>query len=90
MEGSDDIIVNKFSISMGGKTLFKDSKLSLVHGRRYGLIGVSALLLAPAQARGLQARGGSAQVPAKPPSGATCGNQLWSPTSHTRRRPRAH
>ena len=39
MEGSDDIFVHKFSISMGGKTLFKDSKLVLAHGRRYGLIG---------------------------------------------------
>ena len=29
MEGSDDIYVHKFSISMGGKTLFKDSKLVL-------------------------------------------------------------
>lgn len=39
LEGIEDIICNKFSISMGGKTLFKDSKLSLIHGRRYGLIG---------------------------------------------------
>ena len=39
MEGSDDIICNKFSISRGGKTLFRDAKLSLIHGRRYGLIG---------------------------------------------------
>ena len=42
MEGSDDIFVHKFSISMGGKTLFKDAKLSLAHGRRYGLIGAPA------------------------------------------------
>ena len=41
MEGSDDIYAHKFSISMGGKTLFKDAKLSLAHGRRYGLIGAS-------------------------------------------------
>ena len=39
MEGSDDIICPKFSISMGGKPLFKDARLALVHGRRYGLIG---------------------------------------------------
>jgi len=39
MEGSDDVICDKFSISRGGKTLFNDSKLSLIHGRRYGLIG---------------------------------------------------
>ena len=39
LEGSEDVHVPKFSISMGGKTLFKDSKLSLIHGRRYGLIG---------------------------------------------------
>jgi hypothetical protein len=32
MEGSDGIFVHKFSISMGGKTLFKDAKLSLAHG----------------------------------------------------------
>ena len=42
MEGSDDIICPKFSISRGGKTLFHDSKLSLVYGRRYGLIGEPA------------------------------------------------
>lgn len=42
MEGSDDVYVHKFSISMGGKTLFNDCKLSLVHGRRYGLIGVTS------------------------------------------------
>mmetsp|Transcript_71037 Transcript_71037/g.118054 ORF Transcript_71037/g.118054 Transcript_71037/m.118054 type:complete len:942 (+) Transcript_71037:67-2892(+) len=41
MEGSDDIIVNKFSISRGGKRLFHDSKLALIHGRRYGLIGAN-------------------------------------------------
>ena len=39
MEGSDDIICPKFSLSMGGKSLFSDSRLALVHGRRYGLIG---------------------------------------------------
>ena len=39
MEGSDDVHVHKFSISMGGKTLFKDCPLSLAHGRRYGPIG---------------------------------------------------
>jgi len=39
MEGSDDVYVHKFSISMGGKTLFNDCKLALMHGRRYGLIG---------------------------------------------------
>ena len=42
MEGSDDVIVDKFSISRGGKTLFRDSRLALVHGRRYGLIGALA------------------------------------------------
>ena len=49
MEGSDDIFVHKFSISMGGKTLFKDAKLSLAHGRRYGLIGAPATRPARAQ-----------------------------------------
>ena len=39
MEGSDDVHVHKFTISLGGKTLFHDAKLSLAYGRRYGLIG---------------------------------------------------
>jgi len=39
MEGSDDIICPRFSISMGGKALFKDARLALIHGHRYGLIG---------------------------------------------------
>ena len=46
MEGSDDVYVHKFSISMGGKTLFSDSKLSLAYGRRYGLIGAASLSIA--------------------------------------------
>ena len=50
MEGSDDIFVHKFSISMGGKTLFKDAKLSLAHGRRYGLIGAPPARRRPAAA----------------------------------------
>jgi len=41
MEGSDDIICPKFSISMGGKALFKDARLALAHGHRYGLIGAN-------------------------------------------------
>lgn len=49
MEGSDDIFVHKFSISMGGKTLFKDAKLSLAHGRRYGLIGAPPAVARPQQ-----------------------------------------
>jgi len=39
MEGSDDIICPRFSISMGGKALFTDARLALIHGHRYGLIG---------------------------------------------------
>ena len=41
LEGSDDVYVHKFTISLGGKTLFHDCKLSLAHGRRYGLVGES-------------------------------------------------
>ena len=40
MEGSDDVYVHKFTISLGGKTLFQDCKMSLAYGRRYGLVGV--------------------------------------------------
>ena len=39
LEGSDDVYVHKFTISLGGKTLFADCKLSLAYGRRYGLVG---------------------------------------------------
>ena len=39
MEGSDDVYVHKFTISLGGKTLFSDCRLSLAYGRRYGLVG---------------------------------------------------
>ena len=46
MEGSDDVYVHKFTISLGGKTLFSDCKLSLAHGRRYGLVG-ARLFFAP-------------------------------------------
>jgi len=42
IEGSDDVYVHKFTISLGGKTLFNDSKLSLAYGRRYGLVGAPA------------------------------------------------
>ena len=34
-----DVIIPNFSISAAGKVLFKDSPLSVVHGRRYGLVG---------------------------------------------------
>ena len=39
LEGSDDVYVHRFTIQLGGKTLFSDCKLSLAHGRRYGLVG---------------------------------------------------
>jgi len=39
MEGSDDVHVHKFTISLGGKTLFHDAKMVLAYGHRYGLIG---------------------------------------------------
>lgn len=48
MEGSDDVYVHKFSISLGGKTLFHDCKLSLARGRRYGLVGASRCAAGPA------------------------------------------
>jgi len=41
MEGSDDVVVNKFTISLGGKTLFLDAKLVLAYGHRYGLVGLN-------------------------------------------------
>jgi len=34
-----DINVPSFNISAAGKVLFKDASLSIVHGRRYGLVG---------------------------------------------------
>ena len=37
--GIKDVIVNSMTIAVGGKTLIHDAKLSLVWGRRYGLIG---------------------------------------------------
>ena len=51
MEGSDDVFVHKFTISLGGKTLFHDCKLSLAHGRRYGLVGARSLHETPYTAR---------------------------------------
>ena len=39
IEGSDDVYIHKFTISLGGKTLFSDCKLSLAYGHRYGLVG---------------------------------------------------
>ena len=68
MEGSDDVIVDKFSISRGGKTLFRASRLALVHGRRYGLIGALArpradVALAEHVARLFQARTAAARAP---------------------------
>ena len=41
MEGSDDVHVHKFTISLGGKSLFLNAKLSLSYGRRYGLVGAN-------------------------------------------------
>lgn len=35
----DDIKIDNFSISAGGRELFKDAKLKVTHGRRYGLVG---------------------------------------------------
>ncbi|KAJ1626652.1 P-loop containing nucleoside triphosphate hydrolase protein [Pavlovales sp. CCMP2436] len=37
--GGNDVYVHKFSLTAGGKWLIKDSGLSLVQGRRYGLVG---------------------------------------------------
>lgn len=34
-----DIIVNSFSVSVGGRELLKDASLKIVIGRKYGLIG---------------------------------------------------
>jgi len=38
---SKDILINNFSISAFGQQLVKDTTLSLVHGRRYGLLGAN-------------------------------------------------
>jgi len=35
----DDIKIDNFSISAGGRELFKDAKLKITAGRRYGLVG---------------------------------------------------
>jgi len=35
----DNVYVHKFTIFMGGKTLFKDATLTLSFGHRYGLVG---------------------------------------------------
>jgi hypothetical protein len=64
MEGSDDVYVHKFTISLGGKTLFSDSRLSLARGRRYGLIG--------ARLRSLPRIPRLARTPARTPSLETC------------------
>ena len=34
-----DIILDKVSIIIGGRTLLEDSQLKLVYGRKYGLVG---------------------------------------------------
>jgi len=34
-----DVKIDSFSISAAGKTLFENSPLSIVHGRRYGIVG---------------------------------------------------
>ena len=39
MAEGNDVYVHKFSLTAGGKWLIKDSGLSLVQGRRYGLVG---------------------------------------------------
>ncbi|CAB4062383.1 ABCF1 [Lepeophtheirus salmonis] len=39
LETSKDIVIEKFSIAAKGKDLFRDAKLQITHGRRYGLVG---------------------------------------------------
>lgn len=36
---SKDITIDNFDISVGGKSLIRDSALKVLHGRRYGLVG---------------------------------------------------
>ena len=38
IEGND-ILIEDFSISAGGRDLFKNAKLKITAGRRYGLVG---------------------------------------------------
>lgn len=38
-EKMTDIIVNSFSVAVGGRELLKDASLKIVIGRKYGLIG---------------------------------------------------
>ncbi len=38
---ANDIIVDKFSIALGGKILFSEASLTINQGKRYGLIGVN-------------------------------------------------
>ncbi|CAM9723569.1 unnamed protein product [Chrysoparadoxa australica] len=38
-QNSLDVIIDAFTISAADKTLFKDASLSIVHGRKYGLVG---------------------------------------------------
>lgn len=37
----NNIHVNKFTISIGGKHLFKEAQLNLIHGKKYALVGVN-------------------------------------------------
>lgn len=37
----DDIYVHKFTITIGGKHLFKEASLNLIHGKKYALVGVN-------------------------------------------------
>ena len=55
-EGSDDVYVHKFTISLGGKTLFSDCRLSLAYGRRYGLVGARCACTLCARAAPARAR----------------------------------
>lgn len=38
---TEDVHVDKFTIYQGGKCLFKEARLDLLKGRRYGLVGVN-------------------------------------------------
>ena len=37
----NNIHVNKFTISIGGKHLFKEAQINLIHGKKYALVGVN-------------------------------------------------
>lgn len=40
-----DIILDRVSVIIGGRALLEDTKVKLVYGKKYGLIGVYIIIL---------------------------------------------